>query len=121
MKRPGIFLLFLALFLVPFAVSRIMPTLTGRAAAARDATSSNSTRIRLAGYVPEVVRDGRASRISATDPAETIVVGLSMHLRDEAGLNALVDDVSDPGSPSHRSPSMSPDSSRTSPVSIRCQ
>ena len=101
MKRSGFLLVALALLLVSLASGRHTSGMTGKAVAAQAGSSADSTRLRLSGHVPRIIRDGQATKVGSTDPAETIVVALTMHLHDEAGLNALVKDISDPGSPNY--------------------
>jgi kumamolisin len=101
MKRLGLVSLVLALATTLLALARVTPAGTTGATAASEDAASGSTRIRLSGHVPAPVRNGSARKIGPVDPNETIVIGISSRLRDEATLQSFIDDVSNPASPTY--------------------
>jgi subtilase family serine protease len=56
----------------------------------------------MTAHVPASVANGSASRVGAPGATQSIDLSISMPLRDESGLRALIRDLYDPASPSFR-------------------
>jgi subtilase family serine protease len=56
----------------------------------------------MTSHVPDAVVNGAARRVGAPSPAQPLELSISLPLRDESGLHALLDNIYDPASPQFR-------------------
>ncbi len=65
------------------------------------ASEGPAARVTLSGHVPVQVRSGHATRLGASDPTQSVTLGLVAPLQNKSALDQLIQAVSTPGSSSY--------------------